>query len=66
MGPLHKVFLKCACAYNETVFWKQLEKMKTIKFEAYDEVKRSGGSNWSRYEKISALICLWFCFSICL
>ncbi|CAD5312626.1 unnamed protein product [Arabidopsis thaliana] len=48
MGPLHKVFWKCARAYNETVFWKQLEKMKTIKFEAYDEVKRSVGSNWSR------------------
>lgn len=60
MGPLHKVFWKCARAYNETVFWKQLEKMKTIKFEAYDEVKRSVGSNWSRCEKIPSLICLWF------
>lgn len=48
MGPLHKVFWKCARAYNEGVFKRQLEKMKTIKLEAYEEVKKCVGSNWSR------------------
>ena len=31
MGSLHKVFWKCARAYNEQVFKKHLEKMKNIK-----------------------------------
>lgn len=48
MGPLHKVFWKCARAYNEKVFERQLEKMKTINLEAYEEVKKCVGSNWSR------------------
>lgn len=48
MGPLHKTFWKCARAYNETVFWRQLEKMKNIKLEAYKEVKRTTDSHWSR------------------
>lgn len=48
MGPLHKTFWKCARAYNETVFWRQLEKMKNIKLEAYEDVKRTTDSHWSR------------------
>lgn len=48
MGPLHKQFWKCARAYNEQVFNKQLEKIKTIKIEAYEELKKTVGSNWSR------------------
>ena len=48
MGPLHKLFWKCARAYNTNVFHRQLEKMKNIKLEAYEEVKTSVGSNWSR------------------
>lgn len=48
MGPLHKTFWKCARAYNETFFWRQLEKMKNIKLEAYKEVKRTTDSHWSR------------------
>ncbi|XP_013607862.1 PREDICTED: uncharacterized protein LOC106314549 [Brassica oleracea var. oleracea] len=42
MGPLHKAFWKCARAYNEPVFTRQLEKIKTIKPEAYEELKRTG------------------------
>lgn len=48
MGPLHKTFWKCARAYNETVFWRQLEKMKNIKLEAYEDVKKTTDSHWSR------------------
>ena len=48
MGPLHKAFWKCARAYNEPVFTRQLEKIKTIKPEAYEEFKRTAGSNWSQ------------------
>ncbi|XP_022568086.1 uncharacterized protein LOC111211355 [Brassica napus] len=46
--PLHKLFWKCARAYNKHVFEKNLEKMKNVKIDAYEEVKKSVHSNWSR------------------
>lgn len=46
--PLHKLFWKCARAYNRNVFDRNLEKMKAVKVDAYEELKRTVNSNWSR------------------
>ena len=48
VDELHKLFWKCARSYNKYVFDRNLEKMKSVKVEAYEEVKRSVSSNWSR------------------
>ena len=55
-GNLHGLFWKCARAYNTQVFDRRLEKMKSVRPEAYEEVKRSVGSNWSRYHKCVSLL----------
>ncbi|CAD5314736.1 unnamed protein product [Arabidopsis thaliana] len=47
-GNLHGLFWKCAKAYDMQVFERRLEKMKSVRPEAYEEVKKSMGSNWSR------------------
>lgn len=51
--PLHKLFWKCARAYNKHVFEKNLEKMKTVKIDAYEQVKKSVNSNWSRHFSVT-------------
>ncbi|XP_048603597.1 uncharacterized protein LOC106426549 [Brassica napus] len=55
LDQLHKLFWKCARSYNKHVFDRNLEKMKSVKVEAYEEVKRSVTSNWSRYESLYIL-----------
>ena len=58
--PLHKLFWKCARAYNKHVFEKNLEKMKTVKIDAYEQVKKSVNSNWSRYVCSLNNICIFW------
>lgn len=54
-GNLHGLFWKCTRAYNMQVFDRRLEKMKSVRPEAYEEVKRSVSSNWSRLDFVFLL-----------
>lgn len=55
---LYKLFWKCVRVYNKYVFEKNLEKMKIVKIDVYEEVKKSVNLNWFRYVFFFNNICI--------